>query len=532
MGIHGLSSFITHKFPKCVHYVYLKDFANFRIAIDFMGYLHASVSIANSSTVAKNKNVVFSKHSDNQEENLTVLLNSLKNYIKSFLDCNVMPIFVMDGKSPALKAETRKIRAEDRKTRLQKTEKLRNEIKNSYSNGETVSQDQIEELKKFERHNFDVSPYVLPARTLIESMGIPFIQSNTEAEKTCSLMCADGVVEAIMSKDSDCLTFGAPVIIRKFLKSSDLHAMGNVKIETYDPNTRMATQLEKLEKKTLNESKFKVSGNVINSMGSMSINTQSQSEYQLFKNSGESKGPLCEVVFLEEILKELNMSMLDFQKFCVLCGCDYNTDGQSSAIHRHGITTLYKSYTDIVDGISKKILEKIDSRKHKTFESRMDVVLMNIENTFQEKLKTICDSEKIPLKKLELDSVDTKLLNLSSRNRIPFENTLRTCKSFKCIKLKECMEIFEYMPWFRSLELYDYLDEEQIQRFKKRPNTELLQEALPMLEPNPTNDSLMFDMIQKYRLNNFGFLSKLETMKVYYRLAGIENESEDELNRV
>jgi 5'-3' exonuclease len=484
-----------------------------------MGYLHASVSIANSSTVAKNKNLVYSTHSDNQEENLILLLNSLKNYIKSFLDCNVMPIFVMDGKSPALKTETRKIRAEDRKSRLEKTEKLRNEIKESYSNGELVSKDQIEELKKYERHNFDVSPYVLPARHLIESMGIPFIQSNTEAEKTCSLMCADGVVEAIMSKDSDCLTFGAPVIIRKFLRRDEIQSLGNIKIEYYDPIQRKTSLSEK--KIDLSKSdNFKMSsGSITGSMGSMNIgnSSQSASEYQLFKNSSESKGPLCEVVFLSEILDELDMDMLDFQKFCVLCGCDYNTDGQSSAIHRHGITTLFKCYNDIMNGISKKILEKIDNRNHKTFESRMDVVLMNIENTHREKLNKMCEDEGICMEKLDMNC-DMKTLRISAKNKTSFENTVRTCKSFDYIKLKECLEIFVKIPWYRSIEMYDYLDEEQVKNFHKRPDAEVSEEALSMLDPNPTNDSVMFDMIQKYRLNNFSFLSKLEYMPIYYRL--------------
>lgn len=512
MGIHGLSSFITNKLQNCVHYVYLKDFSNLRIAIDFMGYLHASVSIANSSTVAKNKNLVYSTHTDNQEENLILLLNSLKNYIKSFLDCNVMPVFVMDGKSPALKTETRKIRAEDRKTRLEKTEKLRNEIKESYSNGENVSKDQIEELKKYERHNFDVSPYVLPARHLIESMGIPFIQSNTEAEKTCSLMCADGVVEAIMSKDSDCLTFGAPVIIRKFLRKDDIQSLGNVKIEYYDPIERKTSPVEKKIDLSKYENFKLSSGSITSGMGSMSM-SQSASEYQLFKNSAESKGPLCEIVFLSEILDELDMDMLDFQKFCILCGCDYNTDGQSSAIHRHGITTLFKCYNDIMSGVSKKILEKIDNRNHKTFESRMDVVLMNIENTNKEKLKSMCDAEGLCMEKLDMNS-----LRVSAKNKIPFENTVRICKSFDYIKMKECLEIFVKIPWYRSIEMYDYLDEEQVKKFYKRANEEVLEEALPLLDPNPTNDSVMFDMTQKYRLNNFSFLAKLEYMPVYYRI--------------
>lgn len=503
MGIHGLSSFITQRLSKCVHYVHLKDFSNLRIAVDFMGYLHASVSIANSSTVAKNKNVVFTKHSDNQEENLTVILNSLKNYIKTFVDCNVVPIFVMDGKSPALKAQTRKIRYEDRKSRLEKTEQLRNEIKDSYSNGNKVSNEQIEELKKYERHNFDVSPYVLPARSLIESMGIPFIQSNTEAEKTCSLMCADGVVEAIMSKDSDCLTFGAPMVIRKFLKSTDLN--NNVKIEHYDPLNQTFHSTEK--KIDLKDSKQFKKCDVINN----NISTLTLSEYQLFKNSAEPKGPLCEIVVLSEVLKELDMSMLDFQKFCVMCGCDYNTDGQSSAIHRHGITTLFKCYKDIMSDIPEKILEKIDNRKHKSFESRMDVVLMNIENTHQDKLKSLCEIENMSIDNMNLNDV-------SSKNKTTIENTLKVCKSFDSIKLKECLEIFKFTPWFRTMELYDYLDKEQVEKFKQRPDREVLEEALPLLEVNSTNDSLIRELIEKYRVNNFGFLNKLESLPIYYRI--------------
>lgn len=507
MGIHGLSSFITNRLSKCVHNVYLKDFANLRIAIDFMGYLHSAVSIANTSTVLKSKNVVFSKHSDNQEENLTSILNSLKNYVKIFIDCNVMPVFVMDGKSPVLKTETRKNRQEDRKARLEKTEHLRNEIKESYVNGEVVSKEQIEELKKYEKHNFDISAYIQPARNLIESMGIPFIQSNTEAEKTCSMMCADGVVEAIFSKDSDCLTFGSPIIIRKFLKPQE----SNVKIEHYDAKNRSVSS-------TPQKINYKEDKNFVfcdNSNNSEEIEEKDivVDEYEVFKKSTQSNGPICEIIVLSEILKEIEMSMLDFQKFCVMCGCDYNTDGQSSAIHRYGITTLYKNYTDVMDSISKKILDKIDSKTHKKFESRMDVVLMNIQNISEDKLKSLCEDYKIDINNISNAKIPDKI-------KITLENTIKICKSFDCIKMKECLELFEYRPWYKTAQIYDFENSDNSNNSEYKISEEdMLVDAMNKLEVSSgTNDTFIRELIEKYKVNNFAFLSKLNAFKTYYRI--------------
>ena len=45
-------------------------------------------------------------------------------------------------------------------------------------------------------------------------MGVPVILAPGEAEAQCSLMCKDGIVDAVGTEDMDALTFGASILLR------------------------------------------------------------------------------------------------------------------------------------------------------------------------------------------------------------------------------------------------------------------------------------------------------------------------------
>lgn len=66
-------------------------------------------------------------------------------------------------------------------------------------------------------------------RQLFDIMNIPWIMSTGEAEATCSVLCRDGFVDAVLSEDTDVLNYKAPV----FLHRLNLNSHTVVQIE-YD----------------------------------------------------------------------------------------------------------------------------------------------------------------------------------------------------------------------------------------------------------------------------------------------------------
>jgi len=52
------------------------------------------------------------------------------------------------------------------------------------------------------------------AKRLIQTMGMPLIQAQGEAEAFCAYLARKGKAFATVSEDMDSLTFGSPILIR------------------------------------------------------------------------------------------------------------------------------------------------------------------------------------------------------------------------------------------------------------------------------------------------------------------------------
>jgi len=55
---------------------------------------------------------------------------------------------------------------------------------------------------------------VADAKSLLDAMGIPWVDAPSEGEAQASVMAAEGTVNAVASQDHDSLIFGAPVLVR------------------------------------------------------------------------------------------------------------------------------------------------------------------------------------------------------------------------------------------------------------------------------------------------------------------------------
>lgn len=59
------------------------------------------------------------------------------------------------------------------------------------------------------------------AKTLFRMLNVPFLEAPFEAEKMCSKLCIDGIVDAVLSEDTDIIAYGSPAFITKIDTSND-----------------------------------------------------------------------------------------------------------------------------------------------------------------------------------------------------------------------------------------------------------------------------------------------------------------------
>lgn len=112
------------------------------------------------------------------------------------------PIYVFDGKPPALKSSELRKRAEKRKEAVAGHEEAK----------ETGEQADID---KFSRRTVRVtSEHNEEVRKLLKLMGIPYIVAPCEAEATCAAIVKAGKAFAAGSEDMDTVTHGTPVLLR------------------------------------------------------------------------------------------------------------------------------------------------------------------------------------------------------------------------------------------------------------------------------------------------------------------------------
>lgn len=143
----------------------------------------------------------------NSHGEITSHLDGLMRRTTRWIEMGIKPIYVFDGKPPEEKMQElakRKNRMEEAVSAESDFKELGDEeqrIKMS-KRSVRVSRDQIEE-----------------AKILLKAMGIPYIESPTEAEAQCAEMCRAGVVYATGTEDMDALTFGSTKLLRNLSAS-------------------------------------------------------------------------------------------------------------------------------------------------------------------------------------------------------------------------------------------------------------------------------------------------------------------------
>ena len=136
--------------------------------------------------------------------NVTSHLSGLFYRTLNFLEHNIKPIYVFDGKPSELKLDTikerKKVKEEARQKMVEAQEKEDFEQAMKYAQfTSSLNENMINESKK-----------------LIEYLGIPVIQANSEGEAQAAYLVSKGDAWATASQDYDSLLFGSKRLIRNF----------------------------------------------------------------------------------------------------------------------------------------------------------------------------------------------------------------------------------------------------------------------------------------------------------------------------
>jgi 5'-3' exonuclease len=147
------------------------------------------------------------------------------NLICLFRKYNVHCIFIFDGPSPEEKQSEQLHRKEGKQKLQDNVTCLEADLMAFYSTG--VLSDKLQKLssphetleysihkKKNQIVNIDSSDFLL-LKEMLDILKVPHHDAITESEKFCSKLCIDGLVDAVLSDDTDVIAYCSPIALSK-----------------------------------------------------------------------------------------------------------------------------------------------------------------------------------------------------------------------------------------------------------------------------------------------------------------------------
>lgn len=218
MGIKGLNDLLKKHAPDAFTKKHLREYAYKIFAVDVSLY--------------------FYKYKASFGESW---LSAFVGFIGCLRKNDIHCIFVFDGKAPPEKEQERQSRRTSKEKNKEKMEKIQNDLENFYQTGDVS--EFLQEL--FEKYNPTPPVSLLSAKRktfkpeIIENylekiknqivtfrqddlkviqdffkiMNVPSIQAEGEAETFCSYLAKWGLVDGVISEDSDVLAYGTPRLL-------------------------------------------------------------------------------------------------------------------------------------------------------------------------------------------------------------------------------------------------------------------------------------------------------------------------------
>ena len=175
--------------------------------ISFENLLNKEIAIDAFNTIYQFLAIIRQKDGTplkDYEGNVTSHLSGLFYRTLNFLEHNIKPIYVFDGTPSELKLDTIK---ERKKGKQEAREKM----------VEAQEEEDFEKAMRYAQYSSTLNEsMVRESKKLIEYLGIPVIQADSEGEAQAAYLVSKGDAWACASQDYDSLLFGAKRLIRNF----------------------------------------------------------------------------------------------------------------------------------------------------------------------------------------------------------------------------------------------------------------------------------------------------------------------------
>ena len=227
MGINNLNKFLRNNCPQIYEEIHISQYSFKKVAIDISLYL------------CKFKTICGDRW-------LSAFINLIACLRKNEVHC----VFIYDTGAPPEKDAERKERAEQRAKMEEKVYKLEEALEKFHLTGEVdpllielykkktkdigpprllikKSSQEIDigfvqsVIQKMRGQILHISPDDFKkTKDLFDILKVPYFDAPLEAETTCSDLCKRGLVDAVLSEDTDVLAYGTPIFLSK-INTSD-----------------------------------------------------------------------------------------------------------------------------------------------------------------------------------------------------------------------------------------------------------------------------------------------------------------------
>jgi len=177
----------------------MKDLHDRIIAIDAYNVLHQFLA-----TIRQRDGTALK----NAEGKITSHISGLFYRSANLISHRIKPIYVFDGTPHLLKQQT----IDERNRRRLQAEK---DWKEALEKGDTVKA-----RIKAQQTSRVTDEIVEQSKTLLTTLGIPYVQAPEEGEAQASYMVRKKDAYAVGSQDFDCLLIGSPILIRNLTSAS------------------------------------------------------------------------------------------------------------------------------------------------------------------------------------------------------------------------------------------------------------------------------------------------------------------------
>lgn len=224
MGIKNLMKLLEEEAKNSFKEVDNKSYSSCIIAIDASIQLYQFLVQVRIS----DPNGSYSAQMMSEDGSSTGHLQGFLSRTVNLMEQGIKPVYVFDGTPPKLKYE------ELCKRRKMK-DKAENELEDAKERLKTAKteEEKIEAMSEIEKMNKRIirvtKEHNEEAKYLLRLMGIPVVESPSEAEAQCSELVKGGKAYAVASEDMDTLAFSTPILLKRLTDSK--HSTVEINLE-------------------------------------------------------------------------------------------------------------------------------------------------------------------------------------------------------------------------------------------------------------------------------------------------------------